>query len=158
MGRYTHTDWWGQLSQADQQWTNWALNQVGMNNFAKREISSLSDGERQKSLIARVLTQNTPIFLLDEPTAHLDLPNRIKNFQLFKKLSQQQNKALLLSTHELDLALKYADEIWLMDGKGELTVGTTQTFIHSGELERVFGLSINDDEVAMPLRIKNQEL
>ena len=95
----------------------------------------MSDGERQKVMIARALAQDTPVMLLDEPTAHLDIPNRIDIIRLLKKLAKDTEKAIILSTHELDLALQAADKIWLMSLQNKTYFGTPEDLV----LNDVFG-------------------
>ena len=108
--------------------------------FAQRALDTLSDGERQKVLIARALAQNTPFIFLDEPTAHLDLPNRIEVFKLLKKLAQQYNKAILITTHELDWAIKLTDYAWVLDKEGNLTQGQPEQLLEKGVFQQVFKL------------------
>lgn len=141
MGRYPHTGWFGNMQKHDQEVIQWALNAVGMSDFKYRSIHLLSDGEKQKVLIARALAQDSPFIFLDEPTAHLDLPNRIEIFKLLKKLCKQYQKAILLTTHELDWAIKTANQIWVLDKEGELTQGSPQELISRQTFQRTFGLS-----------------
>ncbi len=89
-------------------------------------------------MLARALAQNTPLMMLDEPTAHLDLPNRVSLMQMLRKLAKETNKAVLLSTHELDLALQWCDGIWLMNEKGELTTGAPEDLVLDGSFSEVF--------------------
>ena len=119
-GRYPHTDWLGNLTDNDKQIIRHAIELTGISHKQNSFLSELSDGEKQRAIIAKALAQSTPIIILDEPTAHLDLPNRIKTMSLLKKLSREQGKTILLSTHELDLAMQHADKIWLMTGDSTL--------------------------------------
>lgn len=146
LGRYPYTGWMGNLSPDDEAIVRDAIEATGIRRFAHRHISDLSDGERQKVMVARALAQDTPVILLDEPTAHLDLPNRIEVVRLLKKLAREQRKAIVMSTHELDLALQAADRIWLMspaggeDGKKgiEMISGMPEELILDGRLEKAF--------------------
>lgn len=146
LGRYPYTSWMGNLSPDDEAIVRDAIEATGTRRFAHRHISDLSDGERQKVMVARALAQDTPIILLDEPTAHLDLPNRIEVVRLLKKLAREQRKSIVMSTHELDLALQAADRIWLMspaggeDGKKgiEMISGMPEELILDGRLEKAF--------------------
>lgn len=138
MGRYPHTGWMGGLTTTDEQKVQWALYSTGMEDFANRKVHELSDGERQKVMIARALAQDTPIILLDEPTAHLDLPNRVEIVRLLRKLAKTTGKAILLSTHELDLALQGADKIMLMHPCFDLTCGVPEDLVLSGVFEDTF--------------------
>lgn len=146
LGRYPYTGWMGSLSPDDEAIVRDAIETTGTRRFAHRHISDLSDGERQKVMIARALAQDTPVILLDEPTAHLDLPNRIEVVRLLKKLAREQKKSIVMSTHELDFALQAADRIWLMspaggdDGKKgiEMISGMPEELILDGRLEKAF--------------------
>src|SRR5699024_1475990 len=120
LGRSPYTSWSGKLSADDEKATLKAIEATGLETLAYRDISTLSDGERQKVMIARALAQDTDIILLDEPTAHLDLPNRVEIIRLLRKLTRETGKAILLSTHELDLALKAGDKAWMLDETGTL--------------------------------------
>ncbi|MGB0525266.1 MAG: iron chelate uptake ABC transporter family permease subunit [Flammeovirgaceae bacterium] len=140
MGRYPHSGWFGNMNADDEVKIQWALKAVGMTNFAHRSIHLLSDGEKQKVLIARALAQDTPFIFLDEPTAHLDLPNRMEIFQLMKRLATEYNKAILLTTHELDWAIKMADQIWVLGKSGAFYQGDPTTLLDQQVFQQVFGL------------------
>jgi iron complex transport system ATP-binding protein len=132
MGRYPYTDWWGKLTPEDEEIIHWAIKSVGAVNLAQRNVSELSDGERQKIMIARALAQSPMVMLLDEPTAFLDLPRRVEIMQLLRQLARDTNQAILLSTHDLDLALRLADKIWLLGNNGILHVGAPEDLILNG--------------------------
>ena len=138
MGRYPYTGWLGQLSTNDRQSVENALSVTQTLEFADRLVSTLSDGERQKVAIARAVAQDTPLMILDEPTAHLDVPNRTRVLQLLQALAHQHQKAILLSTHALDLALLLADRLWLMND-GNIRCGTPEDLVLNGALPNVFG-------------------
>lgn len=138
LGRYPHTRWWGGTSEADRQAVDEAIDRVHLADKSDRPLDELSDGERQRVLIARALAQDTPIILLDEPTAHLDLPNRVETMLLLHRLAQQTHKAILLSTHELDLALQAADRMWLLSADGGMTCGVPEDLVLDGSFGRVF--------------------
>lgn len=138
LGRHPHTNIVGRLSEHDTESIYSAIESVGLKDFEHRLLSSLSDGERQRAMIARALAQDTPFILLDEPTAHLDLPNRIEVMQLLKNLASKYNKSILLSTHELDLALQVADRIWLMQRGKDIICGTPEDLVLQGDFERAF--------------------
>lgn len=118
MGRIPYTNWYGKLSPEDEKIINEALDNVNLLHKADCKITEISDGEKQRAVIAKALAQNTPLVLLDEPTAHLDLPNRIDVMLLLRRLSVTTEKIFILSTHELDLALQISDKIWLMTKDG----------------------------------------
>jgi iron complex transport system ATP-binding protein len=138
LGRHPHTGWLGGLSAHDEAQVHAALAATGTEAFAPRLIGELSDGERQKVLLARALAQDTPVVLLDEPTAHLDLPNRVSLMRLLHRLARQTGKAILLSTHELDLALQAADRIWLLPADGRLHAGAPEDLVLSGTFAAAF--------------------
>ncbi len=99
----------------DEQMIDGALQAVNLADKKQHPVTELSDGERQKAMIARAVAQDAPVIILDEPTSHLDVPNRIEIMSLMRRLAKEMNKAVLLSTHEPDLALQNADHLWLMD-------------------------------------------
>ena len=146
LGRYPYTGWMGTLSHDDEKIVRQAIETTGIRRFVTRHISDLSDGERQKVMIARALAQDTPVIMLDEPTAHLDLPNRIEVMRLLKRLAREQRKAVVMSTHELDLALQAADGIWLMNfsvsdasgGAADVVTGMPEALVLDGRLEKAF--------------------
>ncbi len=137
-GRSPYTGWFGSLDKEDKEKVAWAIEATDIVPLIDRDVLHLSDGERQKVMIARALAQDTPAMLLDEPTAHLDLPNRVAIIRLLRKLSHNTGKAVLFSTHELDLALKAADELWLINRDGKLITGTPEDLVLDGTFESVF--------------------
>ncbi|MFI3278330.1 MAG: ABC transporter ATP-binding protein [Rikenellaceae bacterium] len=138
MGRSPYTGFWGTVSQADRVIVQESLRLVGVEHLAKRMVHTLSDGERQKVMIAKALAQQTPIILLDEPTAFLDFPSKVDMMQLLHRLSRKTQKTIFLSTHDLDLALQVADCIWLMDNSNGITVGTPEDLALEGDLCNFF--------------------
>ncbi|NLT04085.1 MAG: ABC transporter ATP-binding protein [Bacteroidales bacterium] len=138
MGRHPYTTVTGRMSLADHQAVDKALRAVRMEAFADRYLQELSDGERQRVMIAKALAQDTPIILLDEPTSHLDLPNRVETMLLLKQLVSETAKTILLSTHEIDLALHLADRIWLMKPDGGVEEGTPASLMAQGLIQSVF--------------------
>lgn len=114
LGRTPYIPWHGTMSDTDWQRVDKAIRLVGIEALADKQVNALSDGERQRVMIARALAQDTPLLLLDEPTSFLDLPNRIEIMRLLQQLAHQEGKIILVSTHELDIALHTADMIWLM--------------------------------------------
>ena len=138
LGRHPHTGWLGRLTAHDEARVQAALVATDTVALAPRPVDELSDGERQKMLLARALAQDTPVVLLDEPTAHLDLPNRVALMRLLHRLARQTGKAILLSTHELDLALQAADRVWLLPAQGDLRTGTPEDLVLSGAFAAAF--------------------
>lgn len=138
LGRYPYTGWLGNLSKADKKMIHWAIEATGIAAFVDRKLHELSDGECQKVMLARALAQDTPVVILDEPTAHLDLPNRILLMQLLHRLARKTNKAILLSSHELDLALQAADKVWVINQEGKMTIGVPEDLVLNGSFEAAF--------------------
>lgn len=144
MGRYPYTSFLGGLTDEDERIIEESLEKVGFQNsdVAKTFFNAHSDGEKQRILIAKALAQQTPIILLDEPTAHLDLPHRILVLRLLRQLAHEQGKTVLISTHELDLALALSDRILLMTpGKG-VQLDTAENLRKSDAFTRAFGMDI----------------
>ena len=138
LGRYPHTGWAGRLSPADEAVVRWAMDAVGARHLAGRSVGELSDGERQKVMIARALAQEPAVLLLDEPTAFLDLPRRVEVLQVLRRLAGDRDRAVLLSTHDLDLALRCADRLWLLPPNGPLQIGAPEDLVLSGAFQRTF--------------------
>jgi iron complex transport system ATP-binding protein len=137
LGRSPHTPWHGRLSDADRRLVGDCLLAVGLGGYEGRAVDSLSDGERQKALLARALAQQTPVLLLDEPTAHLDVANRVEIFRLLRRLARERGLAVLASTHELDMALHHADEAWLVS-EGQVWAGMPEELVLGGHFDRAF--------------------
>ncbi|KAA6313787.1 iron complex transport system ATP-binding protein [termite gut metagenome] len=138
LGRTPYTGFWGTLDEEDKKIVGNALAWVKIGNLSHREVHTLSDGERQKVMIAKALAQETPVMLLDEPTAFLDFPSKVEIMQLLHGLSRQTNKTIFLSTHDLELALQIADKIWLMDTQAGMRTGTPEDLALDGSLSHFF--------------------
>lgn len=138
LGRHPHTDWRGVLAEHDQAIVRRALAQTGALHLADRSVNELSDGERQRIMIARALAQEPQALLLDEPTAFLDLPRRVELMHLLSTLARERHMAILLSTHDLDLALRVADRLWIMSANGQLTAGLPEELALNGTLADTF--------------------
>jgi iron complex transport system ATP-binding protein len=115
MGRAPYTNWVGHLQDIDREIVGKAIEAVGMGNFVGRDTSSLSDGELQRVMIARAIAQQTPIILLDEPTAFLDIPTRFEVCRLLADLAHKEGKTILFSTHDVDSALPVCDSFAIID-------------------------------------------
>ncbi|MCU0514539.1 MAG: ABC transporter ATP-binding protein [Anaerolineae bacterium] len=137
LGRHPHTGWSGRLSPYDEAMVRWAVAAVGAADLAERPVMELSDGQRQKLMIARALAQEAAVLLLDEPTAFLDLPRRVEIMLLLRQIAHQTGRAILLSTHDLDLALRTADALWLLAG-GVIRSGTPEDLVLDGSFAAAF--------------------
>jgi len=138
LGRYPHTNWAGTLSDKDHEIIQWALKTTGASEFANSNVGELSDGERQRVMVARALAQEPQLMILDEITAFLDLPRRVEIMQMLRDLARTTNRAILLSTHDLDLALRSADVIWLLPKGGALQVGAPEELVLNGSFAKAF--------------------
>lgn len=156
IGRSPYTDWMGRLTDDDHTIINKSMRMAGVESLANRKVDTLSDGECQRVMIARALAQQTPIILLDEPTAFLDLPNRYELCTLLATLAHTSNRCIIFSTHELDIALTLADSIALVDTP-HLTHLPTEDMIASGNIERLFlGNNVHFDTKSRSIRFKRE--
>ena len=156
IGRSPYTDWMGRLTDDDRTIINKSMRMAGVESLANRKVDTLSDGECQRVMIARALAQQTPIILLDEPTAFLDLPNRYELCTLLAELAHTSNRCIIFSTHELDIALTLADSIALVDTP-HLTHLQTEDMIASGNIERLFlGNNVHFDTKSRSIRFKRE--
>lgn len=126
MGRMPYTGFWGKLNTNDQTIVAEAIEMVGIEHLKNRMIQTLSDGERQKVMIAKALAQQTPVILLDEPTSFLDFPSKVEMLQLLHRLAKETNKVVFLSTHDLELALRIADRLVELNKNGLQVVPAQQ--------------------------------
>lgn len=139
LGRHPYTGFFGQLKKSDRAIIEQSLESVGIAHKAHQYVSELSDGERQKAMIAKALAQECPIILLDEPTAFLDVTSRIDTMVLLHRLATEHQKAILLSTHDLDLAIQMSDSLWLQEKGRPMACGTPEDLILSGAFASFFG-------------------
>lgn len=140
LGRAPYTNWIGRMQAADEAVVMRSLRLVGMEEHAGRTLDTLSDGERQRAMIARALAQATPVILLDEPTSFLDMPSRYDLAALLSRLAHDEGKCVVYSTHELDIALAHSDSIMLIDNP-RLHHMAAGAMAASGLVERTFNLS-----------------
>lgn len=138
MGRSPYTGFWGRLSAADRNKVAEAMALVGVESLHERLVQTLSDGERQKVMIAKALAQETPIIFLDEPTAFLDYPSKVEILHLLHRLSREMQKTIFLSTHDLELALQIADQLWLMARGRSVMAGNPEDLALDGTLDTFF--------------------
>lgn len=158
LGRYRSSNWLGQVNIEDEDRISDAIKLVSLTGFDGRMYGSLSDGEKQRAFIAKVLASDSLIMLLDEPTAHLDIPNKVSIMTLLRDLTRKSGHGMLVSTHELDLAMQLADQIWLMVPGDILYTGTPEEILQSGLLDKVFGnetLSFNPGSGSFCIKTMN---
>ncbi len=137
LGRFPFTNWIGTVTTGDEEAVNKAIEATGLMQLAGRSIDNISDGERQRTLIARSLAQDTGLLVMDEPTAFLDLPSRYSIVSLLRQLTRERDKCVIYSTHDLDTAINEADRIWLMTEEG-IAEGAPEDLILSGAVARAF--------------------
>lgn len=138
LGRTPYTSWTGKLGTEDRKWVDQAISDTRLTELQDERLSELSDGQRQKAMIARALAQDGKVLVLDEPTAHLDLINRMEIMMLLREISQKKEKAVLVVTHDLDIALETADRFWLMNCGSPLHMGRPEDILLSGKIQALF--------------------
>ena len=175
LGRSPYTGFWGTYTDEDLRIVDEAIEMVGIKDLTRRPVHTLSDGERQKVMIAKALAQQTPVIFLDEPTAFLDYPSKVEVLQLLRRISREAEKTIFLSTHDVELALQLADTIWLMrkieeggtrkeegdmtklgeEGRSPVTIGSPQELAASGDLGRfIERQNIVFDKETLTIRVK----
>lgn len=137
LGRQPYTDWRGALTSADHAVVNQSMEKAGASVFGPKPFDSLSDGERQRVMIARALAQSAKIMVLDEITAFLDLPGRVEIMALLRRHAEASGKVVLLSSHDLELSLELAQYLWIVDD-GKLIFGEPDELIENGSIARAF--------------------
>jgi len=140
LGRFPHTNWIGKWEGIDRKVIEESIESVGMGRLAGRNLYQLSDGEKQRAMIARALAQDTSILVLDEPTAFLDLPNKYELIKLLKRLSREREKAIIISTHDINIAVRESDKIWLIHERN-LAEGAPEDLLLRGEFLNMFANS-----------------
>ena len=156
MGRMPYTGYWGSLSKKDVRLVEDALEMVGMSDFRQRRLHSLSDGERQKLMIAKALAQDTDVILLDEPVAFLDFPSKVWVLRLLSKVAHEQGKSVLLSIHDIELALQIADRLWLLEDH-DLCEGEPTVLAREGKIDFLFkGDGIEFDRETMQYHLNTK--
>lgn len=157
LGRFPHTNWMGKLQTEDIVRSNNAIEMVGMSSYLNKNVNEISDGERQRVMIARTLAQDTKVIVLDEPTAFLDLPNKFEIVHLLNKLSKEEDKTIVFSTHDLNTAIHEADKIWLMLDD-QIIEGAPEDLILNDQFNNLFKESkLNFDKVKGDFRMKREQ-
>lgn len=155
LGRSPYTGFWGTCSEEDLSIVDEAIAKVGITALSRRPVHTLSDGERQKVMIAKALAQQTPVIFLDEPTAFLDYPSKVEVLQLLRDICRSTRKTVFLSTHDVELALQLADTIWLMTRDEPLAIGSPKALADNGNLGRfIERQNIVFDKDTLTIRIK----
>lgn len=155
LGRTPYTGFWGRLSKEDNAAIEEAMEMVGIASLRNRDVRSLSDGERQKAMIAKALAQQTPVIFLDEPTAFLDFPSKVDIMRLLSRLAATAGKTVFVSTHDLDIAFQTADFLWLIDRRLGVTTGNVAQLAERGSIEEYFSRSgISFDRENLSFRIE----
>ena len=158
LGRSPYTGFWGTYSKEDLQIVDEAISLVGIDLLSRRMVHTLSDGERQKVMIAKALAQQTPVIYLDEPTAFLDYPSKVEVLQLLRRISREAGKTIFLSTHDVELALQLADVVWLMTRGGRMAIGSPKTLAKQGDLGRFIEREgISFDPETLTIRVKRND-
>ena len=139
-GRCPYTNFLGKIEKEDENVIQESLDIVGINQLKDRYFNTLSDGEKQKVMIAKTLAQNTPIIFMDEPTAFIDYPSKIELFSLMKMLTKERNKTIIFSSHDLELLLRYTDDIWLISKGKQLISAKKDDLIGNDILKEYFNL------------------
>lgn len=138
LGRYPHINWSGRLTEQDRRIVDEALLNAGAAQLAQHKVGRMSDGERQRVMLARALAQQPKVLVLDEITAFLDLPQRIETMHLLQRLARHQQLAVLVSCHDLELALRFADLVWLIDEQRQWHAGAPEDLVLNGSLASAF--------------------
>ena len=158
LGRSPYTGFWGTYSKEDLQIVDEAIALVGIEALSQRMVHTLSDGERQKVMIAKALAQQTPVIYLDEPTAFLDYPSKVEVLQLLRRISRSAGKIIFLSTHDVELALQLADTIWLMSRGEKMAIGSPQQLAREGILGRFIereGITFDPETLTIRIACNN---
>jgi iron complex transport system ATP-binding protein len=137
LGRFPHTDWTGRIDSENENHILKALSDTGMTEMSSRCVAELSDGERQRAMITRVLAQNASLMIMDEPTAFLDIAGKYEIFNLLHKIAKENRKTIIFSTHDLQMVLNCADKIWALSNSA-LFEGSPETLIQNGVFDKIF--------------------
>ena len=152
-GRYPYGSFTGRLNENDRAIIQKVIRQLGIENFVNRLFSTLSDGEKQKTMIARAIAQQTPLIFLDEPAAFIDSPTKVMLMELLKNLAHEHKKGILLTTHDMEPALRFADKLWLLGTNGDFKEGKPQQLIREGSINLFF----DNEEVVFDAESKRFE-
>lgn len=138
LGRAPYTGFWGRLTGKDRNAVEEAMTLTSTTPLRNRLVDTLSDGERQRVMIAKALAQETPLIFLDEPTAFLDFPGKVEMMRILRKLAHDKGKAILLSSHDINMALRTADTLWMLDKNLGFASGSPRHLASEGVLQQYF--------------------
>ena len=156
LGRFPYANWFGRLTREDIGIIGDAIEHTGIQNLRNKPVHKLSDGERQKVMIARALAQDTPVIVLDEPTAFLDLPARHEILRLLNNLCRKKNKLIVFSTHDLSIAMDEVDKLWLMTGEGLVEGAPEDLLINQGFRKLFVNSDIEYDDKSLAFRFSRE--
>lgn len=139
LGRHPHTGFLGRLDEHDREIVAAAIEKVGISHKAESYVAELSDGERQKVMIAKALAQEAPVIILDEPTAFLDVASRIEVLQLLHDLARDDRRTILISSHDIQQSMALSDRLWIVSESGEIVSGVTEDLILANKISLLFG-------------------
>ncbi len=137
LGRQIYTGWWGNLKEKDTGIVRYYSEIMRINSLLEKKFNTLSDGQKQRVILTKALVQDTALLILDEPTAHLDVHHSMEVFHILQKIARENQKTILIATHEIGLATQTADEIWLLDGQ-TLIAKTKDDMVQSGFINKIF--------------------
>lgn len=143
-GRFPYTNMFGKLQKKDIDIIEESLEIIGIKTLKNRYFNTLSDGEKQKVMIAKAITQDTPLILLDEPTSFLDYPSKIELFGIMKMLTEEKGKTILFSSHDLELLLRYTKKLWILSPDKPFVAGDTESLLNDGIIKKYFNLESNE--------------
>ncbi len=143
-GRFSYTNMFGKLQEKDKNIIKESLEIIGIKSLESRYFNTLSDGEKQKVMIAKAIAQDTPLILLDEPTSFLDYPSKIELFGIMKMLTEEKKKTILFSSHDLELLLRYTMKIWMLAPDKPFISGKTESLLNDGIIRKYFNLESNE--------------
>lgn len=144
-GRYPYSGLFGKLNEKDETIIKESLEIIGISKLIDRRFHTLSDGEKQKVMIAKSIAQSTPVIMLDEPTAFLDYPSKIELLSILKTLAKDNGKAILFSSHDMELTLRHTDKLWLIAHGMPFMAGNSLEMMENGILKKYLGLK-NDEQ------------
>ncbi len=145
MGRYPYTNFFGKLTDRDNLVIHESMSSVGVSHLKGRYLAELSDGERQKVMIAKSIAQESKIIILDEPTSFLDIKSRMEMVSLLRRLAKSSGRTFLMSLHDLELSLQYTDNLWILNQEEGILCGATEQMILDGHIDKAAGGGIKFD-------------